>query len=520
MELDEAVATIALLQGQVEALERLLSERDAQLADLKLELLRKEFELARFRRALFGVRSERVAPDELVLPGVDLTPQNDTAASVEPESSSTRKVKEHERTTSSRRRRARLELDPACVTDEHRVIDPETTTCACCGTALVPIGEETSTVIEREPARYRRITTHRRKLACSACKQNGILIAPPPEPPSTGAGPVGATLAVDIVVSHFHDHLPFHRLAAIFQREGLSIDRGTLSRVSARVADLLLPLVAVMEKELVASDDVMGIDGTGIKIFDRPHCARRTIYVRHGQGHVVFRALKTDDAPRVLEGLEHFDGIVVCDAATVHLGTVSVSFGLCIALCNAHARRNFYDARATDRERADHALAFYQEVARVERTLRDRDAAARQRERETQLRPRFDAFHSWLIEERPKLWPRTPMAEAFDYVLRHWEGLTRFLTDGRIPWTNNESERLLRHVVVGRNAWIFRGSFEGAEHGCVLWSLMLSCHRLGINPRQYLLDTLEALRTTPHSRLSELTPREYARRRRELATAA
>jgi transposase len=59
-----------------------------------------------------------------------------------------------------------------------------------------------------------------------------------------------------------------------------------------------------------------------------------------------------------------------------------------------------------------------------------------------------------------------------------------------VPWTNNTSERLLRHIVVGRKAWVYRGSFEGAELGCVLWSLMMSCRLHGIDPRQYLLDTL------------------------------
>ena len=43
---------------------------------------------------------------------------------------------------------------------------------------------------------------------------------------------------------------------------------------------------------------------------------------------------------------------------------------------------------------------------------------------------------------------------------------------GRVPWTNNESERLLRSIVVGRKAWVYRGTFESAQNACVLWSLM------------------------------------------------
>lgn len=58
------------------------------------------------------MRSERVTPDELVLRGLDLTPPHPATP---PDPESTRKVKAHERKASSRRRRARLELDPACV---------------------------------------------------------------------------------------------------------------------------------------------------------------------------------------------------------------------------------------------------------------------------------------------------------------------------------------------------------------------------------------------------------------------
>ena len=117
------------------------------------------------------------------------------------------------------------------------------------------------------------------------------------------------------------------------------------------------------------------------------------------------------------------------------------------------------------------------------------------------------------------------MAGALGYALRHHAGLTRFLDDGRIPWTNNESERLLRHVVVGRKAWVFRGTYEGAVRGCVLWSLMMSCRLLGIDPRQYLIDTLHALATTPKRLVGTLTPAQYVaralcRRRTRRLTAA
>ncbi|MBL8602348.1 MAG: transposase [Myxococcales bacterium] len=108
------------------------------------------------------------------------------------------------------------------------------------------------------------------------------------------------------------------------------------------------------------------------------------------------------------------------------------------------------------------------------------------------------------------------IGEAVGYASRHWDGLSRFLFDGRIPWTNNESERHLRHIVVGRNNWIFRGTFQGAERACVLWSLVMSCKINKLNPRQYLLDTLHAMGTVSHKDLPTLTPRAYAERKRAL----
>ena len=139
MQGDEAIVIVALLQGHIAAQEVLLAARDATIRDLRVELERKAFELARLQKIVFGDRRERVDPEALVLPGVDLAPSNDTAPE---EPVAKRRVKAHERDVVSRRRRARLALDPACVTERHVYLDPERTTCACCGEALAVIGEE------------------------------------------------------------------------------------------------------------------------------------------------------------------------------------------------------------------------------------------------------------------------------------------------------------------------------------------------------------------------------------------
>lgn len=214
--------------------------------------------------------------------------------------------------------RTRLETDPSRVPVRHEIIAPEEKDCAHCGSALVEIGEETSTRLEVTPAVFQRITTHRLKMACQCCKEAGVIVAPKEDPPMTGSGPVGLSLAVDITTQQYANHMPFHRIAERYGRDGLRVDRGFLSRVAARVSEALQPLVDSMEKDLLSADVVMGIDGTGIKIMQRHRCKRHAAYVLHGRGHVVYRMLKAEDANTILKGFENFRGVVVCDAATTH----------------------------------------------------------------------------------------------------------------------------------------------------------------------------------------------------------
>ncbi|MDB4927758.1 MAG: transposase [Myxococcaceae bacterium] len=105
-------------------------------------------------------------------------------------------------------------------------------------------------------------------------------------------------------------------------------------------------------------------------------------------------------------------------------------------------------------------------------------------------------------------------------MIDRFEALWTFAVAAGVEPTNNRAERAVRSAFVGRKAWVFRETFQGARRGCVLWSLTMSCRLHGFDPRRYLLDTLEALRTTRHGGLGALTPRAYAARRTTVASAA
>jgi len=162
--------------------------------------------------------------------------------------------------------------------------------------------------------------------------------------------------------------------------------------------------------------------------------------------------------------------------------------------------------------RAQHALSVYRTIARLERECAEMSVEERTRFRQAKVAPVFDAFMEWAEIESTRIQARSPIGDAIDYLRTYAQGLRRFVDDGRVPWTNKESERLLRSIVVGRKAWLYRGTVESAQNSCVLWSLMQSCRSLRVHPAKYLAEAIEAMALVPRSQVHEWTPRAYAAR--------
>ncbi len=104
--------------------------------------------------------------------------------------------------------------------------------------------------------------------------------------------------------------------------------------------------------------------------------------------------------------------------------------------------------------------------------------------------------------------PKSPEGQAIAYTLSNWKALTRYCEDGDLEIDNN-AERSLRGVAVGRKNWTFLGSDGGGRTAAVLTSLIASCKRLGIDPFAYLRDIFERISAHPQSRLAELLPNQW-----------
>jgi transposase len=127
--------------------------------------------------------------------------------------------------------------------------------------------------------------------------------------------------------------------------------------------------------------------------------------------------------------------------------------------------------------------------------------------RQAESKPLVTELRLWFEAQIAKLTARGPTAEAIRYALNHWDGLERFLEDGRIEFDNNSVERIMRPVCLSRKNSLFAGSDEGAENWACLASLIETCKLNGVDPQAYFTDLLTRLvNCWPQKRIDELIP--------------
>ena len=142
------------------------------------------------------------------------------------------------------------------------------------------------------------------------------------------------------------------------------------------------------------------------------------------------------------------------------------------------------------------------------------DHAARHALRWEQARPALDIIKQRVEEANGKALPASALGRAAKYTLALWPRLTRFLEHPELELSNNLAENSMRPVALGRKNWIHLGSKEAGPKVAAILSIIETCRRLQIPPREYLAAVLPGLADVPVSRLADLTPAAWAARRR------
>jgi transposase len=321
-----------------------------------------------------------------------------------------------------------------------------------------------------------------------------------------------------MIQSKWGDHLPWERIEGILARQGVSISASTLAGWAQRAEPLARMVVDSMRDHARAHAITIAIDATTANVKAKEKCKRGYPWVMVAdQDHVLFgfSGRHVQDVPKEL--LQGYRGYVLADASSVYDALFEAADGPTEAGCWSHCRRRFFFAAPTD-TRAIVGLKLADTLFAIERELADLSPSLRRADRIRRSKPVLDEFAHWRdgLMGDATVDPRGPLAKALRYSMNHWNALCRFLENGRIPISNNVSERQLRHIAVGRKNWMFFGSEEHAKIACTWLSLIASAKLNGLNPEAYLRDLFRVLPGWPESRVFELAPKNWSQTRARL----
>jgi len=393
--------------------------------------------------------------------------------------------------------------------------------CPCCSVPMQAFGEDVSEQLEYVPASLFVIEHARTKYACRGCEQ-GVATAPLPAQPIEKGLP-GPGLLAHVVLSKYGHHLPLYRLEQIFAEQGVPISRKTMTDWVAQAAALLEPVVAEQKRGLLAQP-LLQSDDTHVQYQDRTRkgsTARGFLWaytVPWGEVVYDFTPTRARAAPQAF--LAGYRGFLQVDGYAGYTSIFPDRPDATIG-CMAHVRRKFFEARVEDREAADNVLGLIQFVYRVERRIKAEGLVGDDRVavRTAEVLPALDDLEKYFQVLAETALPKSLIGMAARYAIGQWPAIRRYVTVAEAEADNNSCEQTMRVPVLGRKNWLFAGSLEGGKRGAILFSLIVTCRRLGIDPAAYLVDVIARIPTHPNSRIGELTPRGW-KELRQAASAA
>ena len=151
------------------------------------------------------------------------------------------------------------------------------------------------------------------------------------------------------------------------------------------------------------------------------------------------------------------------------------------------------------------------QLYRIEDALRDCSPAERHQGRLTQAPQIWLALkrRAQALKRDPRFLPQSSLGKAVSYFLNEYTALVGYLRDGRFEVDNNLVENDVRPSAVGRRRWLFIGHPDAGWRSAVIYTIIQSCRRHGVNTQEYLTDVLARLPAMTTSHVPDLLPSRW-----------
>jgi len=505
------------LQAEEEMYRELLASKDRHIADQALTIDEQKALIDQLRRMLFGPKSEKMTEEqaaELASVVEDLAEQDQRPSTdgddVLGEEDDPNTPEDDQKPPKPPRRRKPRQI-PVHLEVETTVLEPTDASCAECGQMGEEIGREVSEQVDLIPAKLivRRTVRINRKCHCDCSK---IAIAPLP-PQILPGSKLGVGLAVFILISKYDDHVALYTLERIFrERHQVVIPRQQMVQWIEHIAGLLKLIVDRMWERL-KEGDYLQIDETPVKVLDpevKGKAAKGYLwfFARPGGDVIlVFDKGRSHEVPK--KALQGFKGTFQSDDFSAYETLVKKVPDLRRAGCAAHSRRRFYDAALKGDRQGIWFISRFRELYRIEDEVRDKSPDERQAIRTAQAPPIWTEMKQRAEELQPLALPQSLLGKAIRYFLHEYESLRLYLERPDYRIDNNLIENAVRPSCVGKRRWLFIGHPEAGWRSAVIYSIIQSCRRRGIDPQEYLTDILTRMPGMKNTQIDSLLPEHW-----------
>ncbi|WP_156294596.1 IS66 family transposase [Serratia oryzae] len=316
------------------------------------------------------------------------------------------------------------------------------------------------------------------------------------------------SLLAYIIVAKYADGLPLYRLETILSRSGHAVGRTTMAHWIIRLADVLTPLLTLMREEQNSSR-YLQMDETRIQVLKEDGKTAQSdkwMWVVRGgppdKPSVLFEYDPSRAGSVPVRLLQGFSGILQTDGYGGYAEVCRENTLMRIG-CWDHARRKYVEAtKAMPKgkkgstnapSKADVALGYIGKLYGFERSIQGLGDNEKYQARQEHSVPVLDQFKSWLEQNVGSLMKGSLTRQAMEYTLNHWTSLVGYCEHGYLNISNALAENAIRPFAVGRKAWLFADSSQGARASASCYSLIETAKANKLEPTAYIQHVLERI---------------------------
>ena len=305
-----------------------------------------------------------------------------------------------------------------------------------------------------------------------------------------------------IITSKYADGLPLYRLEQMFKRLGQEVSRTSMAHWIIRLDEVFQPLMNLLREEQNHATYLQA-DETRIQVLKEEGKTAQSdkwMWVTRGgppgRPSVLFEYDPTRAGSVPVRLLDGFSGILQADGYSGY-SQVCKESGLTRIGCWDHARRKFIEATQAapsvakgkskpGASKADVALGYIGKLYAIEREQKERSDAERYQARQTRSMPLLAELKTWLDNNVGKVMKGSLTRQAMEYTLGQWPHLVGYCVRGDLHISNILAENAIRPFAVGRKAWLFADSAQGAKASATCYSLLETAKANDLEPSAYI----------------------------------